>query len=70
MVFSGEEVAPRGTGHNGNVTGDNPDVIRSVTGTDIEGDDTGATKGKSRWRLEQKLRMCNPKRTRWSVDWV
>ena len=43
MVFSGKEAASRGTGHKGDVTGDNPDAIKSVTGADIEEDDTGVT---------------------------
>ena len=45
MVFSEKEAVPRDTGHKGDTTGDTLDVIRSVTGADSEGDDTGVIQG-------------------------
>jgi len=45
MVFSGEEAASCGMGHKGDVTGGDPDAIRSVTGADFDKDDTGDTQG-------------------------
>ena len=43
MVFSGEGVTSGGIGHKGDITGGDPDVIRSVTGAGVVRDYTGVT---------------------------
>ena len=47
MVFSGTEEACRDNGHGGDITGDDPSVIRTSTDIDDVRGDTGATKGES-----------------------
>ena len=45
MVFSGTEVVSGGKGHGGDVTGNDPMMVRSVTGSGIERDNTKGTQG-------------------------
>ena len=43
MVFSGVEAVSEGMEHKGDITGGYPEEIGSVTGADIERDNTGVT---------------------------